>query len=262
MILKILFILLMTCASHAYEHEHFDSEIIPTGNCGNNYLLPNQNARLGSHSFIVIGKTDSSHLLLDHRSGTPPHNYHYILKIKLDAIEMTTYERLLKKTKIGLPAITTIDFDKSRKQIGRTFFCLQDLPKIFGKQKKQGDEFEKLFPIKATWQLNADFEGAFKIGKSIVPEEPRLILNRDDVELLVYRYHPSYLYQEDFKKYIKEQGGAGTSKLSHVPIAFNEDVSQASKHSSFFKTIELSEKDKFQCPADYYLPKSMPSNND
>lgn len=253
MILRLLILLIISSTAYTYEHEHFDAEITPKGDCANNYLMPNKKARLGSHSFIIIGKLDKNHLLLDHRSGTPPHNYHYILKLKVDNIAMTTYEKLLAKSTIGLPAITTIDFDKNKKQVGRSFFCLQDLPKIFGHQKKKSDEFEKLFPIRATWQLNADFEASFKIGESIVPEEARLIINRDDVEILLYRYHAPYLKQDDFRKYIQEQKGLITRKLSHIPISFNESEESASKHSSFFKSLNLSEEDKFQCPADFYL---------
>lgn len=102
-------------------HNHDGTHLEGQENCGGNYMFPGDIARLGSHSFLILGEDGPNHLLLDHRSGTPPHTYQFILSIQVDTNEMTTYRKLLKETKVALPAVTTIYFDKSGKQLDRTF---------------------------------------------------------------------------------------------------------------------------------------------
>lgn len=235
-------------------HNHDGSHPKTNKNCGSNYLLPGATARLGSHSFLILGQDDENHIIADHRSGTPPHNYHFILRIRLDADEMKFYKKLLAESKLT-PAVTTIYYDDadSKKQLDRTFFCLTDLPKIFGDQKKRGDEFDALFPIRASLQKDADFEGAFEIEKSIYPGG-HFTIERDDVELMIYRYLPSYLEQQAFRKAIKERAAEVVPLLSHAPVYATEPVEKASARKSFPQT-DGAIATKGSCPADFYLKK-------
>jgi hypothetical protein len=66
-------------------------------------LVPGEIARLGSHSFMILGRDDASHIIAEHRSGTPPHNYQILLRVRLDKAEMDAYERIAKSSKT-LPA--------------------------------------------------------------------------------------------------------------------------------------------------------------
>lgn len=240
-------------------HNHDGSHPETAQNCGSNYMLPGSIARIGSHSFLILGEAGENHIWADHRSGTPPHNYHYILRVRLDSDEMAFYKKLKAESKL-LPAFTTIYFDDNnpKKQLDRSFFCLSDLPQIFGQQQKKGDAFEKLFPIRASLQKNADFEGAFEIEKSIYPGG-HFTLNREDVELVVYRYLPSYLEQTAFRKSIQEQPSVVLPLLTHAPSSATEAVEEAQKKSSYAMTDAMaggSHSAGGSCPADYYLKKS------
>jgi D-alanyl-D-alanine dipeptidase len=236
-------------------HNHDGTHIEGQENCGGNYMFPGDIARLGSHSFLVLGEDGPEHLILDHRSGTPPHTYQFLLRVRVDASEMATYRRLLKESKKSLPAVTTIYFDKSGKQVDRTFFCLHDLPKIFGSEAKAGDAFEKLFPIRATWQKDADFEGAFPIKETITPDDP-LVIERKDVELLVYRYLPSYLEQKGFRSYLKAHPEF-ISHLSDAPQKHDEPIATASHHRSYV-TGGAFDSNGETCPSNYYLKTVRP----
>lgn len=233
--------------AHNHDGTHVQGQI----DCGSNYMLPGETARLGSHSFLILGEDGPNHLLLDHRSGTPPHNYQFILRVKVDANEMATHRKLLRETKISLPAVTTIYFDKAGKQLDRTFFCLSDLKKIFGPEQQSQDKYDKLFPIRASWQKDADFEGAFPIKETVVPEDP-LTLERKDVELVLYRYLPSYLEQSGFRKMLKKQGSLFTSTLSDAPIKNDDTKEAAIKRSSYIHSGAFDSNGE-SCPADYYL---------
>ncbi|HPI40203.1 MAG TPA: M15 family metallopeptidase, partial [Pseudobdellovibrionaceae bacterium] len=237
-------------------HNHDGTHVEGQNNCGENYMFPGDVARLGSHSFLILGEDGPNHLLLDHRSGTPPHTYQFILRVRVDANEMSTYRKLFKETKIDLPAVTTIYFDKSGKQLDRTFFCLSDLKKIFGSEQKDDDAFAKLFPIRASWQKDADFEGTFPIKETVVPEDP-LILERKDVEIVLYRYLPSYLEQSGFRKMLKSKGSQFTSKLSHAPIRSDEKAETAAKRSSYVKSGAFDSNGE-TCQSDYYLKNVRP----
>ena len=105
-------------------HNHDGSHPDGAKNCGTNYMFPGSVARLGSHSFLILGQDDDSHILADHRTGTPPHNYHFILRIRLDPDEMALYKKLKAESKLT-PAFTTIYYDdlNSKKQLDRSFFC-------------------------------------------------------------------------------------------------------------------------------------------
>lgn len=235
-------------------HNHDGTHIEGQENCGTNYMFPGDIARLGSHSFIILGADGPDHLLLDHRSGTPPHTYQFILRVHVTPEAMATYKKLLATSKKSLPAVTTIYFDKTGQQKDRSFFCLQDLPDIFG---GKDPKFDKLFPIRATWQQNADFEGAFPIKETIVPQYDPLIINRGDVELLVYRYLPSYLEQTSFRKYLKDAGPKATGLLADAPIVHDETPDKARAHSSYIKWGAFDSNGE-TCPADYYLKSVKP----
>lgn len=220
-------------------------------------MFPGDVARLGSHSFLILGEDGPEHLLLDHRSGTPPHTYQFILRVKVDSKEMATYRKLLKETKVALPAVTTIYYDKTGNQVDRTFFCLPDLNKIFGSEQKQNDVYSKLFPIRASWQKDADFEGAFPIKESVVFAEDPLVIERKDVEIVVYRYLPSYLEQSSFRKMLKERGSSFTSLLSNAPLKADEPVETAKTRSSYVKNGAFDSNGEF-CSGDYYLKTVRP----
>jgi D-alanyl-D-alanine dipeptidase len=237
-------------------HNHDGTHVEGQSDCGGNYMFPGDIARLGSHSFLILGEDGPEHLLLDHRSGTPPHTYQFILRVRVDAGEMATYRKLLQSTKVALPAVTTIYFDKTGKQVDRTFFCLSDLNKIFGSEQKPQDSFAKLFPIRASWQKDADFEGAFPIKETVVPEEP-LIIERKDVEIVLYRYLPSYLEQSSFRKMLKKEGSKITPLLTHAPIRHDEKSSTAATHSSYIKSDGLQSNGE-TCSSDYYLKNVRP----
>lgn len=245
--------------THGTSDSHESKGTRPAGqkDCGGNYMLPGDTARMGSHSFIVLGSDGPNHLLLDHRSGTPPHNYQIILKVRVDPDEMNTYKSLLKTSKKTLPAITTIYYDKQGNQVDRTFFCLHDLNRIFGTEKKQDDVFEPLFPIRASWQKDADFEGAFNIKASIVPVDP-LIIERNDVEILVSRYLPSYLSQTQFRKMLKESREEDISRLSHAPLTHDDQTSRADSRSSYASTDGSVSLNGEHCPSDYHLKQYYP----
>ncbi len=237
-------------------HNHDGTHVEGQENCGSNYLFPGDIARLGSHSFLILGEDGPDHLLLDHRSGTPPHTYQFILRVRVDANEMVTYRKLLKETKVALPAVTTIYFDKTGKQVDRTFFCLTDLKKIFGSEQKENDPYSKLFPLRASWQKNADFEGAFPIKETVVPDEP-LIIERKDVEIVLYRYLPSYLEQASFRKMLKTKGASLTSVLSHAPVRNDDKLESAEKRQSYIKSGAF-ESNGETCQSDYYLKSVRP----
>ena len=58
-------------------HNHDGTHVEGQENCGGNYMFPGDIARLGSHSFLILGDDGPEHLILDHRSGTPPHTYQF-----------------------------------------------------------------------------------------------------------------------------------------------------------------------------------------
>ncbi len=263
--MKIIYILLLFTSAtiglaqdYAFDdaHNHDGTHVEGQNDCGSNYMFPGDIARLGSHSFLILGEDGPEHLLLDHRSGTPPHTYQFILRVRVDSSEMATYRKLLKETKVALPAVTTIYFDKTGKQIDRTFFCLPDLKKIFGPEQKPDDAYAKLFPIRASWQKDADFEGAFPIKQTVVPEDP-LVIERKDGEIVLYRYLPSYLEQSSFRKMLKSKGSAFTALLSHAPIRADDSVENAAKRSSYIKAGAFDSNGE-TCQSDYYLKSVRP----
>jgi hypothetical protein len=233
-------------------HNHDGTHPAGSADCGTNYMLPGQTARLGSHSFVILGQDGQDHIVADHRSGTPPHNYHIILRVRLDPDEMAFYQRLKAESKL-LPAFTTIYFDaKTGKQLNRTFFCLADLPKIFGPQKKAGDIFHKLFPIHASLQKDADHEGSFSI-ESTIYRGGHFTLNREDVEILVYKYLPSYLPQDDFRKAIKANSTQMIPLIDDAPISQNDHREKAEVRQSYMAGDGQLADAKGTCPSDFYL---------
>lgn len=239
-------------ADDAHNHDGSHPEGLAQ-DCGANYLLPHERARLGSHSFMILGPDGPSHVIAEHRSGTPPHNYQFLLRVRLDPAEMATYNRLRSESKT-LPAFTTIDFDEKREMRGRTFFCLQDLPKIFGAPPGARDEFDRLFPIKASLQKDADHEGSFAIAPSVVLNE-YFVLERKDVSIIVYRYLPAYLAQNTFRAALKKNPDELLMRIGHAPIRFDEGSAQASKHVSYGFTDGAISGPGPACPADFYLKK-------
>ena len=240
-----------TAADDSHNHDGTHPEGIV--DCGTNYMLPGVVARLGSHSFIILGQDGPNHIIADHRSGTPPHNYHFILKVRLDPEEMAFYQKLKAESKL-LPAFTTIYFDDAtgKKQLDRTFFCLADLPKIFGPERKKNDVFQKLFPIRASLQKDADHEGAFPIESTIYPGA-HFSLERDDVEILIYKYLPSYLPQKEFRQAIQDQPTKIIPLLDDAPISQNDDRQKAEQRPAYMAGDGLISTEKGECPADYFL---------
>ncbi len=196
-------------------HNHDGSHPAGSKDCGTNYMLPGETARRGSHSFMILGQEDADHILVEHRSGTPPHNYQFLLRVRLDPDEIAAYQTVLKGSKT-LPAFTTIYYDEAGVQRDRSFFCLQDLPKIFGPHKDK-DEFSSLFPIRASLQKNADHEGGFAIKASVVPGL-YFSLDRKDIEVIDACQHDYYLKNAPVPKTIHNfllmGEGAGNSVIA------------------------------------------------
>jgi len=165
---------------------------------------------------------------------------------------MQTYKKILSQNTVGLPAVTTIDYDENKKMIGRTFFCLNDLESIFS--PKPSNEFSKLFPIVATWQKNADYEGRFKIKQSIVPREKKLVIEPGDVQIMHRRYLPAYVNQTQLRERIQKKGPEFTSLLSHAAQRHDESRSSAESHTRLWPQLRGISNTK-DCPADYYLKK-------
>ena len=231
-------------------HNHDGSHPAGSKDCGTNYMLPGETARLGSHSFMILGQDDADHIIVEHRSGTPPHNYQFLLRVRLDPDEIAAYQKVLKGSRT-LPAFTTIYYDEAGVQRGRTFFCLQDLPKIFNSRSVK-DEFSSLFPIKASLQRNADHEGGFAIKASVVPGLS-FSLDRKDIEVIVYRYLPAYLPQENLRKAIKANPTTELPLLNHAPLFATESVLTASHHKSYIATDGAIAMPGDACQHDYYL---------
>lgn len=234
-------------------HNHDGSHPAGSKDCGTNYMLPGETARRGSHSFMILGQEDADHILVEHRSGTPPHNYQFLLRLRLDPEEIAAYQKVLKGSKT-LPAFTTIYYDEGGVQRDRSFFCLQDLPRIFGPHKDK-DEFSSLFPIRASLQKNADHEGGFAIKASVVPGL-YFSLDRKDIELIVYRYLPAYLPQESLRKAIKANPEAEIPLLQHAPLFATEPAQTASQHKSYISTDGAIAMPGDACQHDYYLKKA------
>ncbi|MBR0751862.1 hypothetical protein JQ604_06675 [Bradyrhizobium jicamae] len=231
-------------------HNHDGSHPAGAGDCGTNYMLPGETARMGSHSFIILGQDGTDHIIVEHRSGTPPHNYQFLLRIRLDPDEIAAYHKVLQGAKT-LPAFTTIYYDAAGVQRDRTFFCLQDLPRIFN-PAADTDEFSSLFPIRASLQRNADHEGGFAIKPSVVPGL-FFSLARKDVEVIVYRYLPAYLPQDNLRKAIKANPEAELPLLGHAPLFATEAVQPASQRKSYIATDGAISAPGDACQHDYYL---------
>jgi hypothetical protein len=231
-------------------HNHDGSHPAGPKDCGTNYMLPGERARLGSHSFMILGQEDADHILVEHRSGTPPHNYQFLLRIRPDPDEIAAYQKVLKESRT-LPAFTTIYYNEAGVQFDRSFFCLQDLPKIFAGQSLK-DEFSSLFPIRASLQGNADHEGGFAIKASVVPGL-YFSLDRKDIELIVYRYLAAYLPQDSLRKAIKENPTTELPLLNHAPLFAAEPAQTASQHKSYIATDGAIALPGDACPHDYYL---------
>jgi D-alanyl-D-alanine dipeptidase len=239
-------------------HNHDGSHVEGQENCGTNYLNPGNVARLGSHTFMILGQDGPDHIIGEHRSGTPPHNYQFVVRVRLDKSEMEFYKKLAAESK-RLPAFTTIYFKDTvengkPEQLDRYFFCLQDLPKIFGPEKKRGDIFEDLFPMRMSLLKDPDYETDFDFEKVYYPGA-HWTVDRGDVELLVYRYLPAYLEQSSFRQAILDNRKVLVPRLTHNPAFASEDPEPASRRSSFASTDGAIADPNGNCPRDFYLKK-------
>lgn len=237
-------------------HNHDGTHVEGQENCGGNYMLPSEIARLGSHTFMIVGQDGANHIIAEHRSGTPPHNYQFVLRVRLDADEMAFYKKLLAESKT-LPAFTTIYYQDTLengqpKQLDRTFFCLQNLPEIFGDKKKKGDAYAKLFPIRASLLKNADHETDFDFLKVYYPGS-HFTLERDDVELMVYRYLPAYLPQDKLKAAIRSDAAKMSELLSAAPLFATEEAKSARARVPHYRREGARTDGAQVCGEDYYL---------
>lgn len=219
-------------------HNHDGSHPEAAVDCGGDYMLPGAVARLGSHSFMILGPDGEQHVIAEHRSGTPPHNYQILLRLRLDEGELAAYQRIARTSRT-LPAFTTITFDASGTQVDRTFFCLADLTKV-------------PFPIRASWQQDADHEGSFDI-KGSISRGDHLTLERDEVEVLVARYLPAYLPQEALRAAIATQPDAVVPRLRHAPIRADESVATAARRVSYMAGDGSIAAAGRSCPRNTYL---------
>jgi zinc D-Ala-D-Ala dipeptidase len=245
------FLILFALISSGYAYDDSHNHPKTKKNCGTDYMFPGNIARLGSHTFMLLGEDGENHVLAAHRSGTPPHNYQYVLRLKLDGEEMKFYKKLRSESKT-LPSFTTIFYSDAGKKLDRTFFCLADLESIFGSDQKNGDGFEKLFPIRGSLLKDGDHEGQLNILKSFYPGH-HFALDRNEVELVVYRYMPSYLPQTSFRKAIKNRSDEILPLLKHAPIAAID--SKAASRKSYVST-DGAKSDGGTCPKDSYLKKT------
>lgn len=218
--------------------------------CGANYLLPDKKARLGSHTFMILGTDGPEHILAAHRSGTPPHNYQFVLRVRLSEAERAFYDRLRAES-TTLPAFTTIWYDDggSGAQQSRTFFCLHDLSEMFDGSDPR---FDSQFPIGASLLKDGDHERELKIRQSHYPGG-HLTLSRSDVSVAVYRYLPAYLDQGDLRAAIAADPAGMRARMSHAPIAHTEPPEEAAAHQSYLRGIGA-EGSGGTCPRNYRLP--------
>jgi hypothetical protein len=220
-------------------HNHDGSHAGAATDCGSDYMLPGEVARLGSHSFMILGRDGPSHVIADHRSGTPPHNYQLLLRVRLDEDELAAYERLARTSRT-LPAFTTIYIDASGREVDRTFFCLSDLP----------DLSKIRFPIRASLQTNADHEGTFDVRGSVSRGDV-LTIERADLAILVARYLPAYLPQEALRTAIRERPGEVLPRLDDAPVRADEDPATAAARPAASTTAAAPDR---TCPRNTFLP--------
>ena len=238
-------------ASAQYEHEHTGTPL-PGKNCGSNYMLPGHVARLGSHTFMLLGQDGEHHVLAAHRSGTPPHNYQFVLRFRLDDDEMALYKKLKAESKT-LPAFTTIHYNENKEQLARTFFCLADLNKVFGDEQKKGDAFDKLFPIKGALLKDADHEGLFKILPNVVAGAS-FSLERKDVEIVINRYLPAYLPQKELRAHINKDAATAAAHFNDGPRSAGQNEAEAKEQASYIFSEGVAPLKGKRCAKDYHAP--------
>ena len=148
-------------------HNHDGSHPPESKDCGTNYMLPGEIARLGSHSFMILGQDDADHVVVEHRSGTPPHNYQFLLRVRLDPDEMSAYQKVLRDPGRCRPSRR---FITTKPASAWPYLLLSaGLAEDIWIPESRKDEFSPLFPIRASLQKNADHEGGFAIRASVVP---------------------------------------------------------------------------------------------
>lgn len=249
--------LLAGLAAVAEEHHHApaasgDRRVAGAVDCGTNYLTPASRARLGSHTFVILGTDGPDHILAAHRSGTPPHNYQFVLRVRLSAEEMAFYRDLAAQSET-LPSFTTIHYADSGQQLSRTFFCLQDVPVMF--EGPDDDPHAALFPIHASLLKDAQHEGIFKIRESHHPGG-FFTLSRDEVSLAVYRYLPEYLDQDALRAAIAADPQGTARRIAHAPIVHDEPESAAAARSDFRRSEGAAAAEGQVCPKNYRLPRT------
>ena len=200
---------------------------------------------------MILGTDGPEHVLAAHRSGTPPHNYQFILRVRLSADELALYTQLLSTSRT-LPAFTTIWYDDAEaggEQQSRTFFCLHDLPEMFDGAEPA---FDDQFPIGASLLKDGDHERELKIRSSHYPGG-HLTLSRSDVSLAVHRYLPSYLDQGALRAAITADPAGTRARMDHAPITHDEPPEQAAGHPSYLRSVGA-QGSGGTCPRNYRLP--------
>ncbi len=217
--------------------------------CGPNYLLPDDTARLGSHTFVILGRDGPEHIWAAHRSGTPPHNFQFVWRVRLDPDELAFYEQVVARSST-LPAFTTIQYAGGQ-QVERTFFCLHDLPEMVGDGARPGDRFEGLFPIRAALLGNAQHEAIFEIGKNVVGGG-ELVLERADIELVLHRYLPAYVDPDDLRRNVAAHPEL-RERFDHAPVHPAESVETAQRKAVWPLAMVGPSEDR-SCPRNFKLP--------
>lgn len=198
---------------------------------------------------MILGTDGPEHVLAAHRSGTPPHNYQFVLRVRLSPDEHAFYARLLSESST-LPAFTTIWYDDSDgEQLARTFFCLHDVPEMFDGADPR---FDDQFPIGASLLKDGDHERELKIRQSHYPGG-HLTLSRSDVSVPVFRYLPAYLGQDDLRAAIEADPAGTRARMDHAPAAHDESPEQAAAHPSYLRGIGAQGSGE-TCPRNYRLP--------
>ena len=219
--------------------------------CGPNYLLPDDTARLGSHTFVILGKDGPEHIWGAHRSGTPPHNFQFIWRVRLDPDEMAFYEQVAARSST-LPAFTTIQYAETGRQLNRTFFCLHEQEQMVGRLARRDDAFAPLFPIHASLLANAQHEALFKIGENVV-HGGGFELERSDVELVLHRYLPAYVDPDALRRNVAAHPEL-RDRLTHAPLRPDEPADTAGRPDHAHAEAVSTAADH-RCPRNFKLPK-------
>lgn len=193
--------------------------------CGVDYMLPGVRVPMEVQTFQVLAADGAHHIIVDHLVGPPPHNYQYILRVRLDDAEMEAYKKMSagQKELAGLVSVA--------------MFCPADVKAMFGTKT---DRFAKNFPMKAAF---------IAPGAQAPLVTSDISIERDDVEVMVFRYLPSLLPQDVFRRALVERSKEILPYINNAPLYATESVSAASGRSSYITSDGIISKPGESCPS-------------